>query len=61
MDEVRVLETRDLCWSESHSSEKQRRGGGEECLTGGPGLARWGYPVSGRPKGWWHEVRKHMP
>lgn len=26
MDEVRVSETRDLCWSESHSSQKPRRG-----------------------------------
>lgn len=28
MDEVRVLETRDLCWSESQSSQKYRRGEG---------------------------------
>lgn len=25
VDEVRVLEMRDLCWSESHSSQKHRR------------------------------------
>lgn len=44
MDEVRVLETRNLCWSESHSSQEHRRG---EAFNMGTGTSQMG---SGRPK-----------
>lgn len=41
MDEVRVLETRNLCWSESHSSQEHRRG---EAFNMGTGTSQVGLP-----------------